>query len=109
MDTQTDTPLRDQLVRMRIPTNVERRGGGGVANGFNFIQHSRNKRNVEWLWKQSLKAFKFTQHRLNTAEQTVSASLFNIMERMLKQMLRPFQYPALNIGIGSLWASLRTG
>ena len=40
MDTHTDTPLRDQLVRMRIPTNVERRGGGGglqtVSTSFNI-------------------------------------------------------------------------
>ena len=59
-----------------------------------------NRRNVERMLKQSLKAFKLFQHRFNfasthfnTAErgwQTLSTLPFNKIERMLKQMLKPF-------------------
>ena len=66
MDTDMDTSLRDRLVRRRIPNNVERRWGGGggwggwgggqtASTSFNIRE---NKRNIEWLLKQSLNAFK---------------------------------------------------
>ena len=67
---------------------------------FNIPNIPENKRNVERMLKQSLKAFKLFQHRFNfastrfnTAErgwQTLSTLPFNKIERMLKQMLKPF-------------------
>ena len=58
-----------------------------------------NKRNVEWMWKQSLKAFKLFQHRFNIlltcfnnverGWQTLSTLPFNKIERTWKQMLKP--------------------
>ena len=53
--------LRDGLVRTRIPNNVQR-GGQTASTSFNI---RKNKRNVEWLLKQSLNAFKLIQHRFN--------------------------------------------
>ena len=61
MDTDMDTSLRDRLVRKRIPNNVER-GRQTASTSFNIRE---NKRNVEWLLKQSLNAFKLLQHRFN--------------------------------------------
>ena len=49
MDTDMDTSLRDRLVRRRIPKNVKR-GGQMASTSFNIRD---NKRNVEWLLKQS--------------------------------------------------------
>ena len=75
---------------------------------FNIPNIPENKRNVERMLKQSLKAFKLFQHRFNfasthfnTAErgwQTLSTLPFNKIERMLKQMLKPFAR-ALRIAI----------
>ena len=56
-----DTTLRDRLVRTRIRNNVER-GAQTPSTSFNIRE---NKRNVEWLLKQSLNAFKLIQHRFN--------------------------------------------
>ena len=55
-----DTSLRDRLVRMRIPNNVER-GGQMASTSFNIRE---NKRNVEWLFKQSLNSFQQVSARL---------------------------------------------
>jgi len=67
---------------------------------FNIPNIPENKRNVERMLKRSLKAFKLFQHRFNivstpfnTVErgwQTLSTLPFNKIERMLKQMLKPF-------------------
>ena len=67
---------------------------------FNIPNILENKRNVEWMLKQSLKAFKLFQHRFNIVStrfnnvergwQTLSTLPFNKIERMLKQMLKPF-------------------
>ena len=67
---------------------------------FNIPNILENKRNVEWVLKQSLKAFKLFQHRFNILStrfnnvergwQTLSTLPFNKIERMLKQMLKPF-------------------
>ena len=67
---------------------------------FNIPNILENKRNVEWMLKQSLRAFKFFQHRFNIVSsrfnnvergwQTLSTWPFNKIERMLKQMLKPF-------------------
>ena len=75
---------------------------------FNIPNIPENKRNVERMLKQRLKAFKLFQHRFNftstrfnTAErgwQTLSTLPFNKIERMLKQMLKPFAR-ALRIAI----------
>ena len=64
---------------------------------FNIPIILENKRNVEWMLKQSLKAFKLFQHRFNMLStrfnnvergwQTLSTLPFNKIERMLKQML----------------------
>ena len=54
MDTVMDTSLGDRLVRTRISNNVER-GGQTASSSFNIRD---NKRNVEWLLKQNLNAFK---------------------------------------------------
>ena len=61
MDADMDTSLRDRLVRTLIPNNVERRGQTASTS----INSRDNKRNVEWLLKQSLKACKLIQHRFN--------------------------------------------
>ena len=50
VDTDTDTSLRDQLVRTRIPNNVER-GGQTASTSFNI---RGNKRNVEKFERFSL-------------------------------------------------------
>lgn len=85
-------------MRTHIPKNVEGDWGGGTAStSFNI----HDKRNIEWSLKQrSLKAFKLLHHRFNFDStrmkggggggQTVSASLFNKINRMLKQMLKLF-------------------
>ena len=67
---------------------------------FNIPNILENKRNVEWMLKQSLKAVKLFQHRFNILStrfnnvervwQTLSTLPFNKIERMLKQMLKPF-------------------
>ena len=67
---------------------------------FNIPNILENKRNVEWMLKQSLKAFKLFQHRFNILStrfnnvergwQTLSTLPFNKIERMLKQMLKLF-------------------
>ena len=67
---------------------------------FNIPNIPENKRNVERMLKQSLKAFKLFQHRFNFAStrfnseergwQTLSTLPFNKIESMLKQMLKPF-------------------
>ena len=67
---------------------------------FNIPNILENKRNVERMLKQSLKAFKLFQHRFNILStrfnnvergwQTLSTLPFNKIERMLKQMLKPF-------------------
>ena len=67
---------------------------------FNIPNIPENKRNVERMLKQSLKAFKLFQHRFNILStrfnnvergwQTLSTLRFNKIERMLKQMLKPF-------------------
>ena len=67
---------------------------------FNIPNILEKKRNVEWMLKQSLKAFKLFQHRFNILStrfnnvergwQTLSTLPFNKIERMLKQMLKPF-------------------
>ena len=67
---------------------------------FNIPNIPKNKRNVERMLKQSLKAFKLFQQlsnlvstRFNTMKrgwQTLSTLPFNKIERMLKQMLKPF-------------------
>ena len=67
---------------------------------FNIPDILENERNVKWMSKQSLKAFKLFQHRFNILStrfnnvergwQTLSTLLFNKIERMLKQMLKPF-------------------
>ena len=66
----------------------------------NILNILENKRNVEWMLKQSLRAFKLFQHRFNILSkrfnnierrwQTLSTLPFNKIERMLKQMLKPF-------------------
>ena len=61
MDTDMNTSLRDRLVRTRIPNDVEREGQTS-STSFNI---RKNKRNVEWLLKQSLSAFKLIQLRFN--------------------------------------------
>ena len=76
--------------------NVER--GGQTASTSHNIRD--NKRNVEQVLKQSLNAFILIQHRFNFDStsfntvsrgwQTVSTLLFNKIEWMLKQMLKPF-------------------
>ena len=66
------------------------RGGKRQSTSFNIRD---NERNVEQMLKQSLNAFKLIQHRLNfdsTSFNPVSTLLFNKIERMLKQMLKPF-------------------
>ena len=63
--------LRDGLVRTRIPNNVER-GWTTASTSFNI---RKNKRNVEWLLKQSLNAFKLIQHRFN-----FHSTCFNVVE-----------------------------
>ena len=60
---------------------------------FNIASIPENKRNVERMLKQSLKAFKLFQHRFNNVErewQMLSILPFNKIERTLKQMLKPF-------------------
>ena len=42
----------------RIPNNVERKGGGGGHAPSTSLNIRDNKRNIEWLLKQSLQAFK---------------------------------------------------
>ena len=89
---------------------IEKRGGWGgqiASTSFNISDNTERKlANVEWLLKQSLNALKLILHRFNLAAtcfytverrgggggggQTVSASLFSKIERMLKQMMRPF-------------------
>ena len=75
-------------------------GGKRLQLRFNIPNIPENKRNVEAMLKQSLNAFKFAstllQHvstRFNIVErgwQTASTLPFNKIERMLKQMLKPF-------------------
>ena len=85
-------------------------GGGQIAStSFNISDNTERKlADVEWLLKQSLNALKLILHRFNLAAtcfntverrgggggggggQTVLASLFSKIERMLKQMIRPF-------------------
>ena len=89
-------------MRTRISNNVER-GRQSASTSFNI---SENKRDAEciWLLKQSFKAFKLIQHRFNfvsicfnaveRGKQKVSKSLFDKIERMLKQMLKPFAGPS---------------
>jgi len=73
------------------------------ANDFlclNIPNIPENKRIVERMLKQSLKAFKLFQHRFNIPStrfsnvesgwQTLLTLPFNKIERMLKQMLKPF-------------------
>ena len=60
---------------------------------FNILNIPENKRNVEWMLKQSLKAFKLFQHRfdnISTLFNTLSTFPFNKIERMLKRMLKSF-------------------
>ena len=67
---------------------------------FNIPNIPENKRNVEWMLKQSLKAFKLFQHRFDNVStrfnavekgwQTLSTFPFNKIERMLKRMLKSF-------------------
>ena len=70
---------------------------------FNIPNIPENKRNVEWMLKQSLKAlnsfnidsttFQHFSTRFNTVEkgwQTLSTFPFNKIERMLKRMLKSF-------------------
>ena len=67
---------------------------------FNIPNIPENKRNVKRMLKHSLKAFKLFQHRSNILStrfnklkrgwQTLSTLPFNKIERMLKQMLKPF-------------------
>ena len=67
---------------------------------FNIPNIPENKTNVERRLKQSLKAFKLFQHRFNILStrfndvergwQTLSTLPFSKIERMLKQMLKPF-------------------
>ena len=76
---------------------------------FNIPNILENKRNVEWMLKQSLKAFKLFQHRFNILStpfnkvergwQTLSTLPFNKIERMLKQMLKPFARAFSNINV----------
>ena len=76
----------DTDMDMLIPNNVER----GDKRLQLYSTFAKTKRNVEWLLKQSLKAFKLIQHRFNFVStrlkgkrgHTVSTSLFNNMERM---------------------------
>ena len=58
MDTDTDKLLRDRLVRTR-KHNIVERGEQTTSTSFNI---RKIKTNVEWLLKQSLKAFKLIQH-----------------------------------------------
>ena len=48
-------------MRTRLPNNVES-GGQTASTSFNI---RKNNRNVEWLLKQSLNAFKLIQHQFN--------------------------------------------
>ena len=68
---------------------------------FNIPNIPENKRNVEWMLKQSFKkAFKLFQHRFDNVStpfnavekgwQTLSTFPFNKIERMLKRMLKSF-------------------
>ena len=67
---------------------------------FNIPNIPENKRNVERMLKQSLKAFKLFQHRFNIPStrfnnvergwQTLSTLPFNKIERMLKPFARDF-------------------
>ena len=89
VDTDTDTSLRDQLVRTRIPNNVER-GGQTASTSFNI---RGNKRNVEKFERFSLlSSFNIDsisiQHCFNTVERggglglgekTVATSLVDII------------------------------
>ena len=82
---------------------------------FNIPNILENKRNVEWMLKQSLKAFKLFQHRFNILStrfnnveggwQTLSTLPFNKIERMLKQMLKPFARALLHLcqKYGTMW------
>ena len=67
---------------------------------FNVLNILENKRNVERMLKPSLKSLKLSEHRFNILStcfnntergwQTLSTLPFNKIERMLKQMLKPF-------------------
>ena len=84
---------------MRLLNNVER-ARQMTSTPLQHSEYLQNKRNVEWMLKQSLKAFKLFQHRCNILStrfnnveggwQTLSTLPFNKIERMLKQMLKPF-------------------
>ena len=54
-----DTSLTDRFVRTRIPNNAKT-GGQMASTSFNIRE---NKRNFEWLLKQSSNAFKLVQIR----------------------------------------------
>ena len=94
--------------------HFESRGGQTVSTSFNIHD---NKRNVEQMLKQSENVFKLIQHRFNFDStsfntvlrgwQTVSTLLFNEIEWMLKQMLKPFAR-AFSIGHRSCgsWTSV---
>ena len=86
-----DTSLRDGLVRTRLTNNVER-GWQTASTSFNI---RKNKRNVEWLLKQSLNAFKLIQHRFN-----FHSTCFNKVEwgrrdgsTKIERMLFPVRLP----------------
>ena len=82
-------------LQRHIPKNVERGTQTPASTSFNIRE---NKRNIEWLLKQNLNAFKLIQHRFNldsTCFNTVETkwgangftSLFNKTERILKPMM----------------------
>lgn len=66
-----DTSLRDGLVRTHLTNNVQR-GGQTASTSFNI---RKNKRNVDWLLKKNLNAFKLIQHRFN-----FHSTCFNMVE-----------------------------
>ena len=102
---------------MRLLNNVER-ARQMTSLRFNIPNILENKRNVEWMLKQSLKAFKLFQHRFNILStrfnnvergwQTLSTLPFNKIERMLKQMLKPFAR-AFTWRLGGITFYLTTG
>ena len=99
------TMVRSSQLRMRLLNNVER-AGQTTSTPLQHSEHSREQKKC-WTYVEA-KSFKLFQHRFNfastrfnTAEmgwQTLSTLPFNKIERMLKQMLKPFAR-ALRIAI----------
>ena len=93
------TMVTSSLLRMRLLNNVERAGQTTSTP----LQHSEHSREQKKCWtdvEAKFKGFKLFQHWYNFAStrfkraergwQTLSTLPFNKIERMLKQMLKPF-------------------